>query len=166
MSAASALSGKVVALYFSAHWCPPCRAFTPLLKAAYAEANAAGKKLEVVFVSSDTDAAGQAEYMAAMHGDWLRVAFDDPLRDALKIQYKAFPGREVSKFAGVTRRDGIPCMVLVGPDGGEHAFISAENGDDAITTKGGAAVDDWLQFAWPHSLQTASLETKSVRVHV
>lgn len=26
---------KVVALYFSAHWCPPCRQFTPVLKAVF-----------------------------------------------------------------------------------------------------------------------------------
>ena len=27
----SDLAGPVVGLYFSAHWCPPCRAFTPQL---------------------------------------------------------------------------------------------------------------------------------------
>ena len=35
-SAESALQGKeVVLIYFSAHWCPPCRGFTPILKDFY-----------------------------------------------------------------------------------------------------------------------------------
>ena len=32
----------VLALYFSAHWCPPCRQFTPLLARAYSQAKQAG----------------------------------------------------------------------------------------------------------------------------
>ena len=32
----SALAGKpIVMIYFSAHWCPPCKAFTPVLKDFY-----------------------------------------------------------------------------------------------------------------------------------
>ena len=36
VAADSALAGKdLVLFYFSAHWCPPCRQFTPLLKDFY-----------------------------------------------------------------------------------------------------------------------------------
>ena len=31
-----ALAGKdIILIYFSAHWCPPCRGFTPILKDFY-----------------------------------------------------------------------------------------------------------------------------------
>ena len=39
------LKGKLVGIYFSAHWCPPCRAFTPRL-VAFRDKNAA--EFEVV----------------------------------------------------------------------------------------------------------------------
>jgi nucleoredoxin len=35
-----ALNKHVVGLYFSAHWCPPCRGFTPNLVAKYNELKA------------------------------------------------------------------------------------------------------------------------------
>ena len=49
--------GKVVGLYFSAHWCPPCRGFTPTLASWYKKSKEleARKCLEMVFVSSDRD---------------------------------------------------------------------------------------------------------------
>ena len=35
-ASADCLNGKaVILIYFSAHWCPPCRAFTPMLKDFY-----------------------------------------------------------------------------------------------------------------------------------
>lgn len=52
-SPSSDLNGKVVGIYFSAHWCPPCRQFTPLLVQTYNKLRAEGKEFEVVFVSSD-----------------------------------------------------------------------------------------------------------------
>ena len=40
-------SKDVVGLYFSAHWCGPCRAFTPKLVQLYNECNEQGKSFEV-----------------------------------------------------------------------------------------------------------------------
>jgi len=48
----SLLEGRShVLLYFSAHWCPPCRGFTPVLAQAYNDAT--DKNCEVIFLSSD-----------------------------------------------------------------------------------------------------------------
>ena len=60
---AAALAGKrFVALYFSAHWCGPCRKFTPLLGVCY-EDQPDKDEVEVVFVSSDHDVEGFDEYL-------------------------------------------------------------------------------------------------------
>lgn len=47
---------KFVGVYFSAHWCPPCRQFTPVLSEFYEllkEEN--GDALEMIFASADND---------------------------------------------------------------------------------------------------------------
>lgn len=41
-----------VGIYFSAHWCGPCRGFTPQLAKAYTQMKAAGKKFEVSIMHS------------------------------------------------------------------------------------------------------------------
>jgi thiol-disulfide isomerase/thioredoxin len=46
----------MVGIYVSAHWCPPCRTFTPQLVQLYKDIAAASKKFGVVFVSGDRDA--------------------------------------------------------------------------------------------------------------
>merc|ERR1719160_1400766 len=62
VSTTDALAGKTaVAVYFSAHWCPPCRGFTPQLAGWYNTALSA-KGLKVVFVSSDKSEAEFTSY--------------------------------------------------------------------------------------------------------
>ena len=53
IEAEKALEGKsIVLLYFSAHWCPPCRGFTPVLKKFYDEVKSQG--VEIIFCSADS----------------------------------------------------------------------------------------------------------------
>ena len=143
--AGEALKGKVVALYFSAHWCPPCRGFTPKLAAAYEMANEDEKKFEVVFVSSDESAQAQADYMLEMHGDWLRVPFDSPVRDGLKQHYGCFGAKEQPLWPTAARRSGIPSLVIIAPDGSEHCF----EGTAEVGSSGPASIDGWAKHAWP-----------------
>jgi len=52
------------AIYFSAHWCPPCRGFTPKLAQKYEELQKKG--LTILFLSSDRDEASFNEYFNEM----------------------------------------------------------------------------------------------------
>ena len=57
---------KGVALYFSAHWCPPCRTFTPKLAQIYEEAQIKSKSFQILFVSCDRDEESFNNYRAEM----------------------------------------------------------------------------------------------------
>lgn len=86
---------------FRAIWCGPCRQFTPLLKAAYAKLQAAGKNFEVVFCSWDNDAEGFKEYFGKM--PWLAIPYEkEDIRKALNAKFHV---------------TGIPTLVMLGPDG-------------------------------------------------
>lgn len=90
-----------VGIYFSAHWCPPCRQFTPQLAERYKALLAANKELEIVFVSSDREEASFHDYFSSM--PWTALPFS--ARD-IKAQLS-------SKF-GVS---GIPSLVFLNSDG-------------------------------------------------
>jgi len=116
------LFGKVFAFYFSAHWCPPCRGFTPQLAKWYKD-DLKSKGLEVVFVSSDKDEAQFKDYFKEM--PWLALDFEDRKRKA-----------QLSGMFGVR---GIPALVIVDKDG------------SVITTEGRGAVSSDPQgakFPW------------------
>lgn len=65
---------KTVGLYFSAHWCPPCRGFTPKLAEFYKKLHAE-KNFEIVFVSSDKNEGEFQEYYKEM--PWLALPYSD-----------------------------------------------------------------------------------------
>jgi len=92
---------KYIGLYFSAHWCPPCRGFTPDLIKAYND-HLKAKGLEVIFVSSDKNPKEFAEYYGTM--PWLAI----PQGDARK--------NKLSKVFGV---EGIPTFAVVDAVTGE-----------------------------------------------
>ena len=72
---AEALEGyEFVGIYFSAHWCPPCRGFTPMLAQFYEEVNKDGKVFEVIFITSDRDEASFKEYYGMM--PWKAAPFE------------------------------------------------------------------------------------------
>lgn len=118
------LDGKKVGIYFSAHWCPPCRAFTPRLVEVYNELRSAAKPFEIVFVSSDRDEASMLQYMKEMKMPWLAVPFGDARVAKLKTRY------------GIR---GIPTLVIVGSDG---QTLTADGRAD-VMAKGAAAFDGW-----------------------
>jgi len=73
-----ALTGKTaVALYFSAHWCPPCRQFTPQISEWY-KTDLQSRGLEVVFISGDKDEKTFDEYFGEM--PWLALPFTEEAR--------------------------------------------------------------------------------------
>ncbi len=63
-STEEALVGKkLVGVYFSAHWCPPCRGFTPILAEFYNDVKKRdASNLEIIFITSDRDEASFNDY--------------------------------------------------------------------------------------------------------
>ena len=105
------LAGKVVGVYASAHWCGPCRQFTPLLADFYSrmgggrEGGREGGRLEVVFVSLDQEKEAFNGYFGGM--PWLALPWDD--------EEGGEGGREgVVSAYGIT---SIPRLLIFGRDG-------------------------------------------------
>ncbi|GMS96482.1 hypothetical protein PENTCL1PPCAC_18657, partial [Pristionchus entomophagus] len=102
VDAAVHLADKLVLLYFSASWCPPCQRFTPLLKRFYEEAKEAGKDLEVIFVSRDREEDALVEYYKEHMGAWAYIEFgNEKIQELLKeYEVKTIPSLKVIKPDG------------------------------------------------------------------
>ncbi|PTY01808.1 hypothetical protein DB346_11535 [Verrucomicrobia bacterium LW23] len=98
---------KYVLVYYSAHWCPPCRMFTPKLVNFYESyknvAKNKGVPFEVIFVSFDNSENEMEQYAMETNMSWLAVRYG-AARSA---------GNPLLRLSG----RGIPFLVLLGPDG-------------------------------------------------
>ena len=90
------LTNKVVGFYFSAHWCGPCRQFTPLLAQKYTQWKNRGKQIEIVFVSRDRNPEEFKSYFSTM--PWKAIPFEDSAREEI-----------TAKFAV----NGIPALIFI-----------------------------------------------------
>jgi nucleoredoxin len=96
---------QVIGLYFSAHWCGPCREFTPFLcdwLARFRADHPLGNAFEVVFVSRDHS---RPEF------DRYRKEMNFP---ALPFELAQGAGSDLGELYGVT---SIPSLVIVQSDG-------------------------------------------------
>ena len=93
---------KLIALYFSAHWCAPCRKFTPQLIEYYDRIAAQHPEFEIIFVSYDRSPFGFETHLKETQMPW-------PAIDFQKVGSK----EAITKYAGAS----IPDLELVDATG-------------------------------------------------
>ncbi|PSS28623.1 Nucleoredoxin like [Actinidia chinensis var. chinensis] len=96
----SQLVGRTILLYFSAQWCPPCRAFLPKLISIYEEIKVKTDAFEIIFISSDRDQLSFDDFFSSM--PWLALPLGDKRKAFLQRTFKI---------------TGIPAVVAIGPSG-------------------------------------------------
>jgi len=138
----TALAGHVVALYFSAHWCPPCKAFTPVLRRFYETLKSTGEQIEIIFVSGDRSEQEFIDYFRNEHGDWLAVDFNAAERSGLSDRYQV---------------QGIPTLIVVN---GKGETVVPDARKDVAGSQSAAAIQavyaEWRKVAgdWRESAGT------------
>lgn len=120
------LEDKVVAIYFSAGWCGPCRRFTPVLMDVHRDLQRQGHPFEVLLVSSDHSERDMLRYMRDERMPWPAVP---PSSDAAKALSTRF------------RASGIPRLVIVDADGSTiHQSARAQ-----VVEQRARAWDAWME---------------------
>lgn len=93
------LKDKTILLYFTASWCPPCRAFTPIL-VKFAKKHA--DNIVVVVVSEDRNKKDAIKYMRHKRA---------------KAFYMIPPGKQAAKLSEKFGITGIPSVVVISKNG-------------------------------------------------
>jgi len=125
----------VKGLYFSAHWCGPCRNFTPNLVKAYKEVKATNPDFEIVFVTSDRTEEGFKSYFGEM--PWAALSWDQSAeRESIEEKF------------GV---QGIPALVMMQDgkllNGSAVGNVRTAGGPDEFNASAAAAKFPWKEEA-------------------
>lgn len=113
---------SVIGLYFSAHWCSPCRAFTPILAKCYEEWKTTSS-IEIIYVFSDNDKDEYKEYVAKH--PWKRYAYaDKKLCEAIMDEFHV---------------KGIPQLIIFDKQGN----LITRKGKEDVQSKGVKAAALW-----------------------
>jgi nucleoredoxin len=107
-------SDTAIGIYFSAHWCPPCKTFTPKLAETYKKLKTAGKKFEIIFGSSDKGEEEFKNYFAEM--PWLAFPFKD---------------KRIAELSDLYEVEGIPTLIIIDPATGKTINASGRSAVDA-----------------------------------
>ena len=116
---------KLVILYFSAHWCPPCRSTTPILIKLYKQIQEEKLPVEVIFCSFDHGVDEWENYYKTM-------------------PWKAFPSgdKRYQDLANLCHVTGIPGIVVMKPDG---TIINEEARSELTNPKALDQVKEWIK---------------------
>ena len=117
-------STEIICLYFSAHWCGPCRKFTPSLSEFYKEINSEKKQIEIIFCSSDQDQNQFDEYFKTM--PWIAIPFESESKD------------EIAEELGVS---SIPTLIVFDKDGN----VLDNDGRTTVMKMGLSAIKTWKE---------------------
>ncbi|KAH0944448.1 hypothetical protein HN011_007617 [Eciton burchellii] len=127
-------------MYFSAHWCPPCKAFTPQLVDTYQRIRERGHDFEIIFISSDRSEDSYNAYTETM--PWLRIPFSQEERRR--------------KLARALDVQAIPTLIILDPR------------DNIITLDGRAELiedPEGLNFPWTSRLVNILTEKYATSLH-
>jgi nucleoredoxin len=161
---------SLLLLYFSAHWCPPCRAFTPVLRSFYKTVGGGldGSSTkqrggpQIVFVSSDQTTAEFREYygksmpwlalpVPRLHRDLMTVGDDSKSEDEVDTTLAVDRGPALSQTFGIR---GIPSLIVLrreAPGLDRWLFVTDRGRDQVAACMGSgnvaahqALLDEWM----------------------
>mmetsp|Transcript_24495 Transcript_24495/g.35074 ORF Transcript_24495/g.35074 Transcript_24495/m.35074 type:complete len:222 (+) Transcript_24495:71-736(+) len=125
---------KLVALYFSASWCPPCKGFSPMLLDFH---NSCKDDLDIVFVSSDRDEKTFNDYYQKLM----------PFMATVPAYASAEARQQHLKLAETFQIKGIPSVIVLDAKTGnfitDNARMEIMKATDEESKK--ALIQSWLE---------------------